>query len=144
MGNSYQWTVTNSHTAPIVRVEIPHYRASLFFAPKGWTFACTNLVAIGSADIPGLCTATAGSPGEGIAPGRSASFGLQLAAGSVKRGFAQASIGFADATNTKINDVLVPVPETLGDKYIPLIGLGVILLSLAAYQLLRARKGPNA
>ena len=140
LGNAYQWTITNGHVSPIVRVEIPHYRANLFFAPKGWTFTCTNLVGIGAADEPGLCVATAGAASDGIAPGRSAVFGLQLASGSVKRGFGEAVVGFADSSTHKISGVLVPVPETLRDRYIPLIGLGTILAVFVIYQVARGRK----
>lgn len=143
LGNAYQWTITNSHVSPIVRVEIPHYHANLFFAPQGWTFACTNLVGVGATDEPGVCVATAAAPSVGIAPGRSAVFGLQLASGSVKRGFGEAVIGFADSATHKFSGVMVPVPETLGDRYIPLIGLGAILAIFVAYQVARGRKLPT-
>ncbi len=140
LGNAYHWTVSNNHTSLIVRVEIPHYRGSLFFAPKGWTSSCTNLVAVGARDATGVCTATATATGDGIAPGRSATFNLQLASGSVKRGSGEVVIGFADATTHKMSGVLVPVPETLGDRYIPLIGLGTILAAFVVIQVFKSRK----
>jgi hypothetical protein len=138
LGNAYHWTVSNNHTSPIVRVEIPHYRGSLFFAPRGWTSTCTNLVAVGARDTPGICTATA--TGDGIAPGRSATFNLQLASGSVKRGTGDVVIGYADSSKLTISGVLVTVPETWSDKYITLIGLGTILAVFVAVQFLRSRK----
>lgn len=140
LGNVYHWTVTNNHSSPIVHVEIPQYRGSLFFPPKGWTSSCTNLVAIGAPDAPGICTATAASRADGIAPGRSASFGLQIAAGSAKRGSGEVLIGFGDSSTQRIGNVMVPVPETLGDRYITLIGLGAILAVYVVIQVVRGRK----
>jgi hypothetical protein len=140
LGNAYHWTINNKHTSPIVRVEIPHYRGSLFFAPKGWTSSCTNLVAVGAPDAPGVCTATASATDDGIAPGRSATFSMQLATGTVKRGAGDVVIGFADASTQNIGGVVVPVPETLGDRYISLIGLGTILAGFVAVQVFRSRK----
>jgi hypothetical protein len=140
LGATYQWTITNNHTSPIVRVEVPHYRASLFFAPKGWTSSCTNLVAVGALDATGVCTATATVLADGIAPGRSATFGMQLAAGSIKRGSSEATIGFADSSTQTVSGVLVPVPETFADRYISLLGLGAILAGFVVFQALRSRK----
>jgi hypothetical protein len=140
LGNSYHWTVSNQSTSPIVGLEIPHYRTSLFFAPAGWTFNCTHLAGVGEPDRPGVCTAKADSPGQGIAPGRSAAFGLQLATGSVKRGVGDARVTFADSKTQIVSGVVIPVPEGIGDKYIPLIGLGTILLIFVLYQWVRGRK----
>ncbi len=142
LGNAYQWTIGNHQFSPIIRIEVPHYRATLFFAPKGWTSACTNMVNVGAKDLPGICTATANSPGEGIAQGRSASFSMQIASGAVKRGSGKVIVGFADATTQEIGGVLVPVPETRGDRYIPLIGLGAILLGFFILQAIRRRRTP--
>lgn len=138
--NAYRWTITNNHGSPIVRVELPQYRGSLFFPPTGWTSSCTNLVAVGAPDAPGTCTAIAKSESQGIALGRSSSFGLQLASGSVKRGFGEVVIGFADSSTHRVGGVMVPVPETLGDRYIPLIGLGTILALYVGVQITRSRK----
>ena len=140
LGKSYHWTITNNHTSPIVRVDIPHYRASLFFAPKGWTSTCTNLVAVGAADEPGVCSATAAAASDGIAPGRSANFGVQLASGAIKRGAGEVVLSFADAGTQKISGVPVPVPETFGDRYIPLLGLGTILVIFVIVQVFRSHK----
>jgi hypothetical protein len=140
LGNTYHWTVTNNQSSPIVRVEIPHYRGNLFFAPKGWTTSCTNLVAVGAPDAPGVCTATAAATGDGIAPGRSATFSMQIATGAVKRGTGDVIIGYADASTQNISGVMVPVPETLSDKYISLIGLGIFLVVFVVAQSVRSRK----
>lgn len=140
LGQSYQWTVSNQASSPIVHVEFPHYRASLFFAPAKWTFSCSNQVAVGSIDAPGVCVAKADSPGDGVAPGRSAVFGMQLASGAVKRGMGEVRLTFADSTSYLANQVAVPVPETFGDKYIPLIGLGVILAAFVAIRSVQGRK----
>ena len=140
LGHTYHWTISNNHASPIVRVEIPHYRASLFFAPKGWTSTCTNLVAVGAIDAPGLCIASATAIVDGIAPGRSVQFGMQLGSASVKRGTGDVVIGYADSSKLTISGILVPVPETLSDKYIPLIGLGTILAVFVVVQVLKSRK----
>lgn len=140
LGNSYQWTITNSYDSPIVKVEIPHYRANLFYAPKGWTTSCTNLVEVGGKDAPGVCTSSAQSPVDGIASGRSASFQIQLATGQVKRGFATARFTHADGATHEVSGVFVPIPESMGDRYIPLFGLGAILTVFAAIQAARRRK----
>lgn len=140
LGSSYQWTITNDYTSPITKVEIPHYRASLFFAPKGWNSSCTNLVAVGAKDEPGSCTSTAESPASGIAPGRSLSFSLQVASGTVKRGSGTVTVEFADSSRQQVANVLVPVPESIMARYVPLIGLGAILFFLVVVETIRSRK----
>lgn len=66
---------------------------------------------------------------------------MQLAAGSVKRGSGEAIVAFADSSTQTVGGVLVPVPETFGDRYIPLLGLGAILGVFVIFQALRSRKG---
>lgn len=97
-------------------------------------------MAVGSLDQPGVCTAKAASTGSGIAPGRSAQFGLQLSAVTVKRGTGEAVIELADSSTFSVGDVVVPVPERWSDKYIPLIGLGTILAVLIFVHSFRSQK----
>lgn len=140
LGNSYQWTVTNDHSSPIIKVEFPHYRASLFLAPAGWSSSCTNLVAIGAKDEPGTCTSVADSPASGIAPGRSLSFRIQLASGTVKRGSGTAVVEFADSRRQEVVGVLIPVPESRMTRFMPLVGLGVVLSFLIILETIRSRR----
>lgn len=140
LGTAYSWTLTNQSSSPVVSVALPHYRASLFFAPKGWATSCTNLVAVGSLDAPGVCTATAPSASLGIAPGRSAQFGLQMGSAVVKRGTGQVVVELADSTRLSIDNVVVPMPERWSDKYVSLVGLGSILVIFIFVQSIRSRK----
>ena len=125
-GHNYSWTVTNEHTSPVVYVAFPHYRAGLFFTPAGWAAKSTFLVDAGVEERPGVCTARADPPTAGIPPGRSAQFGMQIAARGAQRGPGQVTVRFADGTETIVSGVELPQPETFGDKYLSLIGLGLV------------------
>ena len=143
-GQNYEWTVTNQDRSPIVEVRIPHYHASLFLVPPEWkTDASTFIVNVGAADRPGECVARAASERDGIAPGKSAVFRVQLSASGAARGVGTVHVRFADGRETAIPGVAVPQPERLGDKYVSLIGLGGIFAVLILIQRLRrARRRP--
>lgn len=140
-GVTYRWTVTHEHTSPIVYVEFPHYHASLFFAPAGWTQRSTFLVNVGVADRPGVCTARAESAFSGIVRGRSGDFGMQVTAAGTRRGRGNVIVRFADGTESVVADVELPVPETVGSKYLPLVGLSVIAIVALGVRALRQRVG---
>ncbi|MCH8991974.1 MAG: hypothetical protein IIA44_09540 [Acidobacteria bacterium] len=124
---------------PIVFVEFPHYHGSLFFAPEGWNTECTFLVNVGVRDSPGVCTAFVDSAAVGIAPGRSARFNMRIdAAGAIRAG-GEVFIRFADGTEAVVAGVELPQAETTGEKYVPLIGLGVMLLVVVIVQKRRTR-----
>lgn len=136
-GQLYTWTVTNRHTSKVVRVEFPHYRAVLFFAPERWSTDCTFLVNVGVEDSPGVCVAAAPTEAEGIPPGRSAEFRMQCSAAGARRGAGTVSVRFADETRSEVSGVELPCPEGVGDKYVPLIGLGAIAVILTFVSLVR-------
>ncbi len=139
-GHTYAWQVANTGDSSIVEVRFPHYRAGLFFAPQGWSTNCTALVHVGVKDEPGVCTARAVSPGEGIAPGRSATFSIQVAPAGAKRGRGEATVRLADGTEMRVGGVELPQAEGLGDKYVSLIGLGAVFMIFIVAQAIRKRR----
>jgi len=142
-GNHYSWTVTNTRESPIVHIEFPHYRATLFFAPEGWSTTSTNLVEIGAKDAPGVCTAEADSPAAGIQRGESAQFRMQVGDARAKPRPGTVRIRFGDGEELSIDGVEVPLPETVGDKYMTLIGLSAIFLIWMLIAGLRRRSKSN-
>ncbi len=142
-GHVYAWTVTNRHTSPITRVEFPHYRATLFFAPTGWSTDCTFLVNVGVEDSPGACVASAPAPTDGIQPGRSAEFRMQCSARGASRGIGVITVRFADDTRREVAGVELPRPEGVGDKYVPLIGLAAIAGIFALIAAIRNRRAKH-
>ncbi len=144
-GRQYTWTITNGYTSPIVYLEIPHYRAGLFFAPEGWaTGESTYLVNVGVEDRPGVCIARAAAVTDGIASGQSATFDVQIGARGARRGPGTVLVRFADGTETTVSGVELPRQETLGDKYVTLIGLGLIFAVGLLIQAIRARRRSTA
>jgi len=139
-GHQYSWTMTNASASPIVEVRFPHYRASLFFAPDGWTTDCSAQVGIGGKDEPGVCTGRAGSSTGGIAVGRSAVFRMQIASAGAKRFPGNVTVRFADGTETTVGGVELPTREGAGDKYTSLAGLGTVFLVLVIVQARRRRR----
>ena len=148
-GHTYTWQVRNDGASPIVEVRFPHFRAGLFFPPPGWLGDCTALVKVGAKDEPGVCTARAPGSADGIAPGRSATFSMQIAATGAKRGPGEVVVRFADGNETRVSGVELPQQEGLGDKYVSLIALaGVFTIFLIAQAVrkrrLRVRRRVNA
>ncbi|MEK7732337.1 MAG: hypothetical protein AAB363_10825 [Planctomycetota bacterium] len=139
-GHTYTWQVANGGASPIVEVRFPHYRAGLFFPPPGWSNDCTALVHVGAKDEPGVCTARSPAPADGIAPGRSAPFSMQIAADGAKRGRGEVVVRFADGSETRIAGVELPQQEGLGDKYVSLIALGAVFIIFVAVQAVRKRR----
>jgi hypothetical protein len=139
-GHTYTWQVNNGGVSSIVEVRFPHYRAGLFFSPQGWSGDCTALVHVGTKDEPGICTARATAPADGIAPGRSAPFSMQIAAAGAKRGPGEVVLRFADGSETRVAGVELPQQEGLGDKYVSLIALGGVFIVFAAVQAIRKRR----
>ncbi len=138
-GQVYTWTVTNRYPSPVVGLEFPHYRATLFFAPVTWLTDCTFLVNVGVEDSPGVCVATAPAPTEGIPPGRSAEFSMQCSAAGARRAMGAVTVRFADGKEIEVAGVELPTREGVGDKYVPLVGLGAIAVILVLVAALRRR-----
>ncbi len=139
-GFSYEWTVTNPHDSPIVKIEIPHHGASLFFAPEGWAVDCSNLVGLGVADPSGTCAASVGQSRDGIAPHRSAKFSMQIASAGARRGLGTILVRFADGTQATVSDIEVPTAEPQGNRNVPLLGLGAIMVIIIAARSARRRR----
>ena len=138
--HSYTWTISHEHTSPIIYVEFPHYRASLFFAPEGWTTESTFLVNVGVKDKPGVCRAWAALPTSGITAGGAASFKMQVSRkGTVPR-TGTVLVRFADGTEVNVPGVELPFRESFSDKYMSLYGLGVVFLLWVVIRAMRTRK----
>ena len=143
-GHRYSWTVTNDHISPIVRVEFPHYHAGLFFAPPGWsTDESTFLVNVGVKDRVGVCIASVTSPMDAIMPGDSAAFGMQIAAAGAQRRPGEVLLSFADGSKAVVSGVELPHRAGVGERYMPLIGLGTIFAIMVIIRLYRARRRPG-
>ena len=138
--HSYNWTISHEHTSPVVYVEFPHYRASLFFAPERWTTKSTFLVNVGVEDRPGVCTAEAGSPASGIAAGAVADFKMQVVWRGTSPGTGAVLVRFADGAEVKVSDVELPVRESLSDKFMALYALGAGFLIWVLVRAIRNRK----
>ena len=139
--HSYNWTISHEHTSPVVYVEFPHYRASLFFAPEGWTTKSTFLVNVGVEDRPGVCTAEAGSPASGIAAGAVANFKMQVVRRGTSPGTGAVLVRFADGAEVKVSGAELPVRESLSDKFMALYALGAGFLLWVVIREVRNRKG---
>lgn len=140
-GHQYTWTVTNKHFSEIVRIAFPHYRADLFFAPKGWrTDESTFIVNVGVPDRPGVCVARAKSPGAGLRPDASATFRMQIAAAGAQRRRGTVLVRFADGTEAHVPDVELPQRAQASERYITLIALGSVVVVWLAVRSLRRRK----
>ena len=139
-GHTYTWQIQNGGVSPIVEVRFPHYRGGLFFPPPGWSNDCTALVHVGAKDEPGVCTARAAAPADGIAPGQSVAFSMQIAPAGAKRGPGEVTVRFADGSETRVAGVELPQQEGLGDKYVSLIALGAVFVIFVAVQAVRKRR----
>lgn len=131
-GHKYSWTVTNESAeggSPIVYVEFPQYRADLFLAPTGWSTKITGRTCIAQGDSTSR-----------IDPGLTKTFSLRVGPAGAQRGVGKVLIRFADGTECKVGGVEVPQSETIGDKYVSLIGLGLALVVVAAVHWSRTRK----
>ncbi len=140
-GTMYHWTVTNHHTSPVIYVEFPHYRATIFFAPNGWsTDQSTHLVTAGHTVQPGLCVAHVQSGVVGIGSQRNADFRMQISPGEVQRVSGKVTLQFADGSKIVVRGVELPQRQALGDRYISLIGLGCIFILIIVIRTLKEKR----
>lgn len=140
-GHTYTWQVRNGGVSPVVEVRFPHFRGGLFFPPPGWSNDCTALVHVGAKDEPGVCTARAAAPAEGIAPGQSVAFSMQIAPSGARRGLGEVTVRFADGSETRVDGVESPQQEGLSDKYVSLIALGGVFTIFVITQAVRKHRG---
>lgn len=141
-GHQYTWKITNRSQVPIVAVDIPHYRATLFFPPDGWTQDCTFLVNVGVKSSPGVCSAKAEPVQGAIRPGRSLEFKMQVGDRTV-RGGGEVVVYFQNGEQTRIGGVELPIREPSGDQMVPLIGMGVAFLVFILAGKRRRRSSTN-
>jgi len=139
-GHTYSWQVRNEGASPLVEIHFPHFRGGLFFPPKGWSGDCTALVQVGAKDEPGICTARAPAPADGIAPRQSAPFSMQIASSGAKRGLGEVIVRFADGSEARVAGVELPQREAAGDKNLPLYGLGGLFAIFVIAQAIRKRR----
>jgi len=143
-GQNYRWTVTNHHGSPVIYIQFPHYHADTFFTPDGWEKECINLIRVGARNEPGTCTASVDSPEKGIAPGRSAEFGMRLARVGAHRRPGNVTVRFADGTQTITAGVELPTVSTTSEQLYALIGFALVFAIVVYVQVRRRRKGPPA
>ncbi len=117
-GHEYRWTVANKAASPIIYLEFPQYHGDLCLPPEGWTSELS----------PAACVCRAPSAIEGIAPGRSLDVRVRVGPLGAQRGQGGVIVRFADGTEKKVGGVDLPVPESTGDQFVPLIGLGIVML----------------
>ena len=138
-GNNYAWTVTNNGKVPIVFIEFPHFGADGFTAPDGWEVHCTNLLNLGVRNPEGVCQATAKTPSDGIAPGRSASFHMRVSAQGAHSAPGQVKLRLEDGTELVAQNISLPQRESFGDQYISFIGLAIIFVVFVVATAVRRR-----
>jgi len=124
----FVWTVTNRHTAPIVFVEFPHYRADSLNAPAGWSQEWKNRAMLGGKDAPGWVRATVADALQGIRPGGSATFELRLARGDTLTRRGNVTVRFADGTQFVVAGVQVPAAPSFLERYVMVFGLAAIFI----------------
>jgi hypothetical protein len=139
-GHQYAWTITNHHNMPITQISFPHFGADVLMGPDGWRSSCTNAVRVGVSNPTGVCTSMVeGSRGR-IIPGSSGEFTLRVARPDAKALPGEMEITFADGSTCVVSGVELPHGEPVGDKYMPLIGLGGIFLIFLIVSALRRRR----
>lgn len=136
-GQNYTWKITNEHDSPIIFVEIPQYKAAVAIPPDGWESKLTN--PRGEGGRTGFFTSQVGTASGGIAPGESATFGLTVSTRGTPRGKGDLLIRFADKTVARVR-AEVPIKETFADRYVSLIGLGLIFAVFLIVRAFRRRK----
>ncbi len=143
--HNYSWQVTNHHTARIVYIEFPHYRADLFSTPPTWTQKVENVSHFGWKDRPGTCMAEPAPPYTGLPPGGTAQFDMRIAAGGALPGKGSVRVRFEDGTEATIGDVEVPTKPEAGSAYLALVATGVIFVLFIIYnERRRRRRGAGA
>ncbi len=136
--HNYSWTITHDHDAPLVYVEIPHFRVDLFNAPQGWTAEIINQ---NSLDLkPGKCIAEVTDPSRGLKRGESAKFGVRVNPAEAPRGEDTILLRFADGVEVRVTAV-VPVKPSSFEQWAPPAVLAVMFGAYVLIQAVRKRRG---
>lgn len=136
--HNYTWTITHDHTARLIRVEIPHYRADIFTAPQGWSAEIINRQSLDFK--PGKCIAQAVDSSRGLSRGPSARFTMR-AAGSL-RGTGLMVLQFADGTEASALAEIPTKPSDAAQWAIP-GGMASMFVVLLLVRAVRARRRLN-
>jgi len=116
----------------------------LFEPPEGWEQECTHLVGRGGEPEPGVCRASTDRAGLGIAPGRTDSFFLRVAANEPRRGQREVLVRFTDGTEFSIPGVEVPIRAATIETYGGLLGFSLLFVLIAIVEIRRRRKATAA
>lgn len=138
-GQNYSWTIINDYDSPIVFIEFPHFRAAVGFPPEGWKSEMTNPNGVGGRT--GTFAMSVERAAEGIAPGESERIRLTVTVRGTPRGKGRVLIRFADGTRTRLR-AEVPIKESLADRNVSLIGLGLIFAVFLFFRVFKRRR-PN-
>ena len=136
--HNYTWTITHKHSAKLISVEIPHYRADIFTAPEGWS---TEIINRQSLDFkPGECIAQALDSSRGLSRGQSAVFAMRAADSLRSEGLIL--LHFADGTETSVSAEIPTKPSAAGQWAIP-ASMGSMFAIIIAVRAGRARRRRN-
>ncbi len=129
-GHLYEWRIWHDHSAPLVYVEIPHFRVDMFTAPDGWSAEIENQ---NSPDLkPGRCLATATDPSRGIRKGDQGTFTARVNPTSAPVGVGVIKCRFADGVEATAQ-ARVPVKSSSLEQWAPAGLLGGFFLAYVAY-----------
>lgn len=128
-GQNYMWTVKNLGDSRIVRVEFPHFKADMWSVPEGWQQEATNLHGHpGTTGTSGLCAAWTDESFKQLRRDESAQFSMRIGRGLAQAGSGTATVKFLDGGVVHVM-VEVPSPPTLLERYLWVLGFGLILVA---------------
>lgn len=136
-GHNYAWTITHQHSAPLVFVEIPHYRGDLFFAPDGWS---TEIINQNSLDYkPGKCIAKTMEQSGGLPRDQSAEFRLRINPAGALQKPGTILLRFADGAEVAL-PTEVPGRQSSTEHYALPVSLAAIFVAYLVFGYFKKRK----
>lgn len=139
-GQNYVWVVKNLGDSRIVRVEFPHFKADTWTVPEGWKQEATNLHGhTGTTGTSGVCAAWTDESFKQLRRDESARFAMRIGRGLAQAGAGTAIVKLLDGSEVRVM-VEVPSPPTLLERYLWVIGFGVILVLFIIMGVRRQRK----
>ena len=125
----YSWKVTNNSDQPLVSIQFEQYRGDTLDCPEGWTQDWKNRAMVGGGDdAPGWVRAYVENPANGLRTRHSIEFRLRVARGDVLARPGQATVRFADGTETVVENVEVPSTQSMIERNAMVIGLAAIFI----------------
>lgn len=129
-GQNYRWKVTNRSDARIARIEFPHFKADTWIVPPGWQQHATNLHGhSGTTDTSGICAAHTDDSLVQLRNGDSAEFAMRVGRGLSNVGVGAVTVHFSDGSRVVVRGVELPSAPSLLERYLWIIGFGIILLA---------------